>query len=330
MNNCNSVLPELRPLDGQLRIISAADLRDLIPLWMDALIEDGIMERTRRNYARDVGYYLDWLAANGRTGIYRTDVKAYRASLQDARTPEGRPLYRDGTIDTYLASVRAFYYWASCEGYVSNVSAGVHNLSHSRDHARDELSVEQLAAVLKALKDAGDLRGYAMILLMGTTGLRTIEVSRAQIGDIRTKSGRTLLYIQGKGRTEKDRFVVLSAEIMQAIYAYLATRPDTSKDCPLFASNDHRASGSALTTRSISRICKNAFAAVGIVSEYITAHSLRHTAITLALLAGASIQDAQAMAGHASQATTEIYNHSLQRMQDPAELRVAAYISSLV
>lgn len=321
-------LPEIIA-PGQLRIISAADLRDLIPLWMDSLVENGIMERTRRNYARDVGYYLDWLAANGRTGIYRTDVKAYRAHLQDAADENGRRLYKDGTIDTYLASVRAFYYWASCEGYTADVSTGIHNLSRSKDHARDELSLEQLAAVLKQLKASGDVRGYAMVLLMATAGLRTIEVERADLGDIRTRSGRTLLYIQGKGRTEKDRFVVLSAEVMQALYAYMEMRPGVGKDAPLFASYDHRSPGSRITTRSISRICKDAYKAVGINSPYITAHSLRHTAVTLALLAGASIQDAQAMAGHASQATTEIYNHSLQRMQDPAELRVAALISSV-
>jgi integrase len=54
-------------------------------------------------------------------------------------------------------------------------------------------------------------------------------------------------------------------------------------------------------------------------SAKLTAHSLRHTAITLALVGGATVQQAQAMARHANINTTMIYAHNLERMDRAAE-----------
>lgn len=65
----------------------------------------------------------------------------------------------------------------------------------------------------------------------------------------------------------------------------------------------------------------------GIESERITAHSLRHTAVTLALLAGATVQEAQAMARHSSINTTMIYAHNIDRLETPAEGRIEDLLS---
>lgn len=58
---------------------------------------------------------------------------------------------------------------------------------------------------------------------------------------------------------------------------------------------------------------------VGLDSDKMTAHSLRHTAITLAIQGGASLEQAQAMARHSDPKTTMIYYHNLQRIQAGAE-----------
>lgn len=83
-----------------------------------------------------------------------------------------------------------------------------------------------------------------------------------------------------------------------------------------------------MTTRSVSRIVKDALRDEGISSARLTAHSLRHTAVTFALLGGASVQQAQAMARHASISTTMIYAHNLDRMAAGAEHSVDAYLSA--
>jgi integrase/recombinase XerC/integrase/recombinase XerD len=87
----------------------------------------------------------------------------------------------------------------------------------------------------------------------------------------------------------------------------------------LFTSISDRNQGEALTTRSISRIVKQIFRGVGLDSRRLTAHSLRHTAITLSIKGGASLQQAQAMARHTDPKTTMIYFHNLNRLQAGAE-----------
>ena len=85
--------------------------------------------------------------------------------------------------------------------------------------------------------------------------------------------------------------------------------------------------GGRMTTRSISRIAKQAMREQGIDSPRLTAHSMRHTAVTLALLGGATVQETQAMARHASVTTTMRYAHNLDRAEAKAEHSVDAVLA---
>jgi integrase/recombinase XerC/integrase/recombinase XerD len=163
------------------------------------------------------------------------------------------------------------------------------------------------------------LRDYAIFNLMARTGLRDIEVSRALTGDIRMETGQPVLWIQGKGRDSKDDFVILTPEALKPIKAYLKARGRVKKDGPLFCSHSDRNRGEALSTRSISRIIKNSMRAVGLDDSRLTAHSLRHTAISLSIQGGASLQQAQAMARHTDSKTTLVYFHNLERISLGAE-----------
>jgi integrase/recombinase XerC/integrase/recombinase XerD len=58
---------------------------------------------------------------------------------------------------------------------------------------------------------------------------------------------------------------------------------------------------------------------VGIDSERLTPHSLRHTAVSLAIAGGASLIQAQAMARHSNPRTTVIYFHNFNSVKDTAE-----------
>ena len=151
---------------------------------------------------------------------------------------------------------------------------------------------------------------------MTTGGLRTIEVSRANIEDLRTVGGNTVLFIQGKGKEEKTDYVKISPQVEKAIRAYLRDRGKTSEDSPLFASTSNNNKGKRLTTRTISGIVKETFKKAGYDSDRLTAHSLRHTAVTLSLLAGKDITEVQQFARHANIGTTMIYNHSLDKAKN--------------
>ncbi|MBK7141481.1 MAG: tyrosine-type recombinase/integrase [bacterium] len=100
----------------------------------------------------------------------------------------------------------------------------------------------------------------------------------------------------------------------------------TEDDEPLFASVSYRNSRQRLSTRSIRRIVKVALRQCGLDSARLSAHSLRHTAVTLSLQGGASPQEAQAMARHSSIETTMIYAHNIDRIAHAPERRIAALL----
>ena len=84
-----------------------------------------------------------------------------------------------------------------------------------------------------------------------------------------------------------------------------------------------------MTTRSISRLIKNALLKADINDKRLTAHSLRHTAITNALKGGANLQEVKTMARHANINTTLIYSHNLERMANPAERFIDKYMEEI-
>ena len=81
-----------------------------------------------------------------------------------------------------------------------------------------------------------------------------------------------------------------------------------------------------MTTKSISRICKESLIAAGYDSDRLTAHSFRHTAATLNLMNGASVEETQQLLGHKNINTTLIYSHALERAKNNSEKRIAKAI----
>ena len=172
------------------------------------------------------------------------------------------------------------------------------------------------------------MRNFAMFGLMAVCGLRTIEISRADIADLRNVAGVTCLYIQGKGKTSKSDFVKVPPQVEKAIRAYLNARGNVSGNAPLFASCSRRNRNQRLTTRTISGVAKSAMINAGYISERWTAHSLRHTSVTIALMAGNTLDDVKAFARHNSVNTTLIYAHNINRLKSACEASIAKAIFS--
>lgn len=281
-----------------------------------------VSRKTKEGYERAFRQFANWADAQGLKphSVTRADICAYRDEMMES--------HRASTVRTYLVPVRAFYKWTAAQGLHPNVTEGVKAPKQSRGFAKDCLTPNQARRTLERLEERTDgnaVRDFALVNLVMRTGLRAIEVSRADVGDLRTMGERRVLWIQGKGRDSKDDFVVVPEEAAEPLDAYLATRGGAGKEEPLFASSGNRNRAGRMTTRTISRICKEAFRAAGIDSERITAHSLRHTAVTAALIGGATVQEAQAMARHSDISTTMIYSHNIDRAENPAELKAAAY-----
>ena len=187
-----------------------------------------------------------------------------------------------------------------------------------RGHRKDCLEIEQIKSLLDSI-DRNSIKGkrnYAICKLFISTGLRGIEVHRANIEDIRKVKGKWLLYVQGKGRDDKSEFVVLMPKVLNAIEDYLFHKSTKALKGPIFTSTSSNFSG-RLSTRSIRGIVKNGLRQIGIDTKRISAHSMRHSPITISLAAGCGLQETKEMARHSSIDTTLGYAHNLKLLSNP-------------
>lgn len=249
--------------------------------------------------------------------LTRDDVKSFKEYLVNEKK------LKPATVSGYLASVRSFYAYSEDNG-IENIAHRVKGVTDSRSFKKEPLTPDQARRLLASIDRSTEkgMRDFAILNLMLRTGLRDIEIVRANCKDIQTKAGVDVLYVQGKGRASKDSFVVLTPKALSPITTYLEKRGNVNELDPLFASVSSRNAGERLTVRSISRIAKSALRAIGIDDERYTAHSLRHTAITFSLLGGATERDAQQMARHANITTTMLYSHDIDRIKHAAEREI--------
>lgn len=276
--------------------------------------------KTVQTYSRAIRQFIKYLYDRGITEPAREDVLAFREDLKEGRKPS--------TVQSYIVAVRLFFQWLEVEGVYKNIAQHVKGAKITKEHKKDYLTSSQVKAVLSVIDQSTPQgrRDYAIFALMVTGGLRGIEVHRANIEDLRTLGDSTVLYLQGKGREERAEYVKVPAEVERAIRASLADREDTQRAKPLFISLSNNSKGGRISTRSISGVVKTALKKAGYDSDRLTAHSLRHTAVTLSLIGGNSLQEVQQFARHSNIATTQIYAHNLDRAKNKCESTIAGAI----
>lgn len=308
----------LQPRTAQALQTAQLITGDIFARWVDFL---DASPKTVETYTRAIRQFLAFVSMNGITQPTRDDVLAFREELKASG-------HKPTTVQNYITATRLFFRWTEQEGIYPNIADRVKGAKLDRDHKKDYLTSAQVKDVIGSI-DRDSLQGardYAILTLMVTGGLRDIEVSRADIGDLRTAGDSVVLYVQGKGREEKTEYVKISAPVEKAIRAYLKERGDAEPGEPLFTSMSNNSKGKRLSTRSISGIVKARLQAAGYDSSRLTAHSLRHTAVTLSLLAGKDITEVQQFARHANISTTMIYNHALDRAKNTCADAVAGAI----
>lgn len=304
---------------GSQALAVPASLDDLVQSF---LRDQDVKSSSKATYERCLRQFVAWLESTGRieslADLQRDDLLEYKEDLLQ----RGRSAY---TISLYMTAVRKLFQWLESKKLYPDVAKGVKGAKKPRGHRKDVLSPEEIKKALEAIDRTtlAGLRDYALLNLLARTGLRTVEVARAKVGDIRQEPGlqrgERVLWIQGKGRDTADEFVVLTKNTLAPLQEYLQVRARNSQEAPLFSSESDRNYMEALSTRTLSRIVKDSLRRSGLDSSRLTAHSMRHTAITLAILGGASPQQAQAMARHTDIKVTLGYFHNLSRVEAAAE-----------
>ena len=176
------------------------------------------------------------------------------------------------------------------------------------------------------------MRSAAVIRLLLHNALRVDEVLGADITDLGSDRGHQVLTVLGKGNRRAK--VALTPGTLGALHAYLEDRAAEagiggaaqswrSTGGPLLATT----SGGRMRPSQLWELVRRLAAAAGIgEADQLSAHSLRHTAITMALDAGVALRDVQDYARHRDARTTRRYDHSRDSLDRSAAYAVAAYL----
>ena len=280
------------------------------------IADQDVKQSSKRLYKRTLKQYFNYVekTALQLDNITRANILNYKDSLLDSGMSSL-------TVGSYLTVVRKFYEWTEANKIYPNVAKGIKTPTRKQQFKKQPLQPLQARALLKHLKTTNK-RDLAIVNLLLRTGLRTIEVVRANIEDITFKGNQRVLLVHGKGRDEKDAFVILTDKAYKPIESYLEERGRTNIKEPLFTSTSNNNKGGRLSTRTISYIAKEALKAIGLDSKSFTAHSLRHTTAVNILRAGGSLEMAQFTLRHTNPATTQIYTSTLneeRRLQNSGE-----------
>lgn len=279
------------------------DWRGLVATFIAA---QDVKQSSRGLYTRTLSQFFRWIEASGKalTNLTRQNVLEYKDNLQAQNLSSL-------TVSSYITAVRKFYEWAEAEKYYPNIAKGIKTPRRVQAFKKQHLTDDKSAELLSHFQSLSE-RDYAIVNLILRTGLRTVEVVRADVGDITFKGNRRVLKVWGKGHNEKDDFVVLSEKAYQPIKDYLATRKAVKSGEPLFTSTSNNNKGERLTTKTISTICKSGLKAIGLDGKEFTAHSLRHTTAVAILKHGGQLTDVQNVLRHSSPVTSQIYTESVK------------------
>jgi integrase/recombinase XerD len=293
--------------------VSPQRIEELVDRFIEA---QDVKQSSKLLYRRTLKQYFNWVESKSYllSEIARPQLLEYKEELLSSGMSSL-------TVGSYITSVRRFYEWTEANKYYPNIAKGIKTPKRKQQFKKQPLLPDQATALLSYYQDKA-LRDYAIVNLLLRTGLRTIEVIRANVEDITFKGSQRVLLVQGKGRDERDNFVLLTDKSYQPIAEYLATRGKVNSSEPLFTSTSNNSKGERLTTRTISYIAKEGLKAIGLDERSFTAHSLRHTTAVNILRAGGSLETAQFTLRHSNPATTQIYTATLneeRRLQNSGE-----------
>ncbi len=275
-------------------------------------IEKGRSVKTVENYDHYLTRFLNFSKNDNPSFITDASVREFRLWLNRQLTGHNskkQETLSKKTQNYYLIALRAFLKYLARQE-IKTLPAERIELAKVSERLLDLITPDELTRLLNSPKgtDLKDIRDKAILELLFSTGLRVSELC-SLTSDINLNSDE--LSIRGKGG--KVRVVFLSDGAKKCVSDYLKARKDMSEG--LFVKvgkeiikNVKNDGISPLTKRSVERIVKQHAIKAGI-SKKVTPHMMRHLFATDLLGNGADLRSVQALLGHSSIITTQIYTH---------------------
>ena len=267
----------------------------------------GYSINTLKNYQRYLGVFSTWAEENGLRNvedIKLDDVEEFQVFLSQ-KNEEG---LSKKTRNYYLIAIRAL-------------------LKYLIDHDIDALSPQRVVLAktagreiqflekneLESIRNASggenslnSLRDRAIISVLFSSGLRVSELVNLKRNQISVVRGE--FSVTGKGG--KVRPIFLNEQACDDLASYIENRQDSNPYVFIrhFKNPELDNKKRALTARSIQRLLSRCARLAGIAKS-VTPHKLRHSFATELLRNGADLRSVQALLGHSSITTTQVYTH---------------------
>lgn len=309
-------MDELVQVEGKI----AAARPDLMAAFaefldLDVANGDAAMD-TIRGYKTQAHQWVEWCEANSIIPALATanNVKAYRAHL----VSNG---YKTASIAHKLTIIRRFYAAAVNKGLrLDNPATGVKPPKNKRAeddfHYLNEVDYTLLLRAVPKDKSEKNLRDKAILAMMGLQGLRTVEVERANVEDMKMNRDVISLLVR---RKKHYRTIYLRPDVADILCQYLDARKQAQTDeqgVPLFVACGNRAGGQRISRRGVRQVVDFYLKKADLKRPGISDHALRHTAATLAYKYTQDLRGVQEMLGHADPKTTARYAHVIDRMKN--------------
>ncbi len=267
--------------------------------------------QTRQTYASVYGAFAAFVGPEATVmDVTAERVRAYRDLLErSGRSP--------ATVAKHLAAVRGLATAIGADGAIRNVRSA--RVAPGQPRA---LGQDQYARLLRMpdRRTRRGLRDVALLLLLGSVGLRRSEAANLLIGDIeerrrardpklrRAITRSTSWWVTVRmGKGGRTRRIPVDEETLAAVIAWVKVRPTAATEHLLLSLPRTGRPLGPLSTRDVARIvCRHATAA-GLPDDRRSPHVLRHTFCTHLADAGVDIAVIRELAGHADIRTTTIY-----------------------
>lgn len=261
--------------------------------------EKNTSPKTIENYSLWINRFINYVWDLDVRGITKMQILDYRMYLNQLGLSKR-------TINYHIVALRSFFKFC-LKNDIDCISPDKLELAKMPTREVNFLTQEEVDKILSAPLDyeKDDLkrkRDFAILQVLYSTGLRVSELVSLTRSQINTDTKQFSVM----GKWSKIRAIFLTDKAKEALVQYLLTRNDTSEY--LFVSQSPNSRGQQLSRNSIEEIVKKYKNLAGIKKK-VTPHTLRHSFATSLLKKWADLRAVQALLGHSSITTTQIYTH---------------------
>ncbi len=264
-------------------------------------LEKGYSANTLDAYMRDVDKLFRYLAVEqvDVLDVKLEDLEHFAAFISDLGIGP-RSLAR------ILSGVRQFYRFLVIDGYLEVDPTELLESPKQPDHLPEVLSTAEVDLLEQAI-DLSKWEGHrnrAIIEVLFSCGLRVSELTNLKLSNLYIEEQ----YIRVMGKGSKERLVPISPRALDELNYWFADRnvmkiKPGEEDYVFLNRRGHH------LTRTMILIMIKRYAVEAGIKKTISPHTLRHSFATSLLEGGADLRAIQAMLGHESIGTTEIYTH---------------------